>query len=203
LLRCPPASSLGWYTDFSSTSPVAYAVEGISRNAHRPNALYDCMPYIGLAGVGIGSALFHMLRGFYSQMSELTYGTYQKMSLCNFPSKSFAPRPLCGQKGSADSPSVSLTRRRPRNALHDWYRPSQDSHYVHLEGLHSLRRHISDELPPRAILCAFLRGRVNHACHDLRHHDRGRGVKNHEATSECRKPIGPEQSFQSVQSGCR
>lgn len=44
-----------------------YAYKGIKANSNRPDAVLRNFPYLGIAGVGIGSAVFHATMKNYTQ----------------------------------------------------------------------------------------------------------------------------------------
>ena len=46
---------------------VFYAIHGIRNNANRKDAILRNLPYLGIAGVGIGSAIFHATLKNYTQ----------------------------------------------------------------------------------------------------------------------------------------
>jgi len=46
---------------------VLYAYHGIKNNANRKDAVLRNLPYLGIAGVGIGSAIFHATMKYYTQ----------------------------------------------------------------------------------------------------------------------------------------
>jgi hypothetical protein len=46
---------------------VFYALHGIKNNANRKDAVLRNLPYLGIAGVGFGSAIFHATLKNYTQ----------------------------------------------------------------------------------------------------------------------------------------
>jgi hypothetical membrane protein len=49
------------------TGAVLYAIHGISANTAHKDALLRNLPYLGIMGVGIGSAVFHASMKNYTQ----------------------------------------------------------------------------------------------------------------------------------------
>jgi hypothetical protein len=187
-----------------SNTPVLYAAEGIFRNAHRTNALSECMPYVGFAGVGVGSALFHMLLGHYSQTCELYLLNMCSALFCSEHSR-------CGHastfrfKGNylfTNSASSLFVRRRACNALHDRHRPPPHPYQAPFKDLHHPNRDVPLRSSFRVILRALHKTRAGRASDHLRRYDRGYWAQNHEVGSEHREPFGQEESFGSSKSGC-
>jgi hypothetical protein len=52
------------YTNFNQ---VLYAIHGIYKNYGRKDAFLRNIPYLGIMGVGFGSALFHATNKYYTQ----------------------------------------------------------------------------------------------------------------------------------------
>ena len=50
---------------------VYYAFHGIRANSNRPDAILRNLPYLGIACVGIGSAVFHSTMMNYTQWCKL------------------------------------------------------------------------------------------------------------------------------------
>jgi len=49
---------------------LLYAYHGIKNNANRKDAVLRNLPYLGIAGVGIGSAIFHATMKYYTQWCD-------------------------------------------------------------------------------------------------------------------------------------
>ncbi|EDO02588.1 hypothetical protein SS1G_05065 [Sclerotinia sclerotiorum 1980 UF-70] len=60
------------FDDTSYTSIIYYAYKGIRANTNRQDAIIRNLPYLGLAGVGILSALFHSTNKYWTQWFDDT-----------------------------------------------------------------------------------------------------------------------------------
>ena len=47
--------------------PVSFAIKGIRKNSGKKDAFMRNLPYVGIASVGIGSAIFHATMKNYTQ----------------------------------------------------------------------------------------------------------------------------------------
>jgi hypothetical protein len=56
---------------------VLYAYHGIKSNSNRKDAILRNMPYLGIAGVGIGSTVFHATMKNYTQWCKFKLLTLQ------------------------------------------------------------------------------------------------------------------------------
>ncbi|KAF2229593.1 alkaline phytoceramidase [Viridothelium virens] len=64
----------GYFAEFvntiTNTTYILYAIYGIRSHYRKNGAFMACLPYVGLAGVGVCSWYFHMVLNYYAQMSD-------------------------------------------------------------------------------------------------------------------------------------
>jgi len=60
-----------WLIIWELANIVLYAYHGIKNNSNRKDAILRNLPYLGIAGVGIGSAIFHATLKNYTQWCKL------------------------------------------------------------------------------------------------------------------------------------